>query len=135
VVFLLSPARKEEENHHSFLHPYVFARSSTKKMHSYRRLCLRIPMSDGRQMGQRQQQQTCATTTVCCSFDVLYHSYEQQNYIWIDYNANNEQYSSDYTSPLFVSMFFNHFFNIETCAKIYRTDSTANRSTTINQSI
>jgi hypothetical protein len=49
-------------------------------------------MSDGRQMGQRRQQQKCATT-VCCSFDVLYHSQEQHSYIWIDYNANNEQYS------------------------------------------
>jgi hypothetical protein len=30
VVFLLSHAREKEENHHSFLHPYVFARSLAK---------------------------------------------------------------------------------------------------------
>lgn len=66
-------------------------------------------MSDGRQMGQRRQQQKCAATTttttttntVCCSFDVvLSHSQEQHSYIWIDYNANNEQYSGE----LFLSL-------------------------------
>lgn len=139
VVFLLSRAREKEENHHSFLHPYLFVRSFAKKnalLSPAVCVCIRghVRMSDGRQMGQRRQQQKCATT-VCCSSDVLYHSQEQHSYIWIDYNANNEQYPS---KPIVLSKkksILLFFVNLETCSKINCTNSSTNCSTTINKCI